>query len=228
MIKPLLIAFLLLLVFIKVRSQEGIPGQVKNSFVQVRDYNIRNKKPVKRPCLLWLPESYTANSNLPFYPLLVFLHDSKEGGGANGTNINLLEKYGPFYFLENKKWNGTAGYGGKCGPADFIVFAMQSNTDFNTDTDELDYAIQQLLLRFRIDERRIIFTGVNGGAELILHYLFDSSRSHQPRLIVPMSVPFAFNSKTLPLVAKRGVRLWAFTFDKDRKAGINYTAATTK
>lgn len=227
MIRRLLFFFMLSSI-IKVSAQEGTPGQIKSSFVQVKDDDVRNNKPVRRPCLLWLPASYSDNSNSPFYPLLIFLHSSKEGGNVNGTDVNALKKNGPFYFLQNKKWNGTADYGGNCGQPGFIVFAMQANIGSAIDAGEVNYAIGQLLLRFRIDETRIIFTGINEGAETILRYIFNSTYSYQPKLVLPMSVPFTSDHTALTSVAKRGTKVWAFTFDKDIKAGIDYRSTTVR
>jgi len=218
----------LLLIVTTLTAQEGIPGKVQASFVQVRNNDIRSNKPVKRPCLLWLPAAYSDSSNLPFHPLLVYVHDSKGGGSLNGNNINALKINSPFNYLQNKKWNGNAGYGGNCGQPGFIVFALQGNRGSIIDAAELSYAIGQLLIRFRIDENRIILTGINEGAETMFRYLFDTKLPYQPRLVLPMSVPVTPDHAALATVAKKGIKLLAFTFEKDKKPGFDYRSATIK
>jgi hypothetical protein len=226
MIKYLSTLILLFILMLTAKSQDGIPGKVKASFVQVRDDDARLKGTVKRPCLLWLPPTYNDSSNTPFFPLLVFLYGSKKGTTLSEASLQELKKNGPFYFLQNKKWNGGAGYGGQCGQTHFIVFAMQAGSGTGSDAKETGYAISQLLLRFRIDGSRIIIAGINEGAGTLLHYLADTSLVNQPGLIIPMSVPISYNSQSLAIAAKKGIKAWAFTFDKDIKGQVHFKTNT--
>jgi len=188
MLKRLSIVVLLFIIVGKTNSQEGIPGEVKSSLIQVRDDDTRHNSPVKRPCLLWLPTGYSDSSNSPFFPLLVFLYGSKRSASLSETNVKALKKTGPFYFLSNKTWNGSANYGGQCGQNHFIVFAMQAGNGSATYAKETSYAIGQLLLRYRIDANRIIISGINEGATTLLHYIEDSTIIYQPRMVIPMSI----------------------------------------
>jgi hypothetical protein len=225
MIKYLPIFMLPLIFVLTAKSQDALPGKVKSSFVQVRDYDAHTKGPVTRPCLLWLPPTYSDSSHSPFFPLLVFLYGSKKG--QDETSLERLKKTGPFYFLQSKKWDGSASYGGQCGQAHFIVFAMQAGSGASSDAKETGYAISQLLLRFRIDASRIIIAGINEGAGTLLQYLADTALVNQPRLIVPMSIPLSHKSQG-SVFAKKGIKAWAFTFDKDIKGRVDFKTNTVK
>jgi hypothetical protein len=226
MMKYLSILILPFVFVLTAKSQDGIPGKVNASFVQVRNDDAHLKGPVKRPCLLWLPPTYNDSSNTPFFPLLVFLYGSKKSTSLNEVSLRQLKENGPFHFLQTKKWNGSADYGGQCGQKHFIVFAMQAGNGTGSDAKETGYAISQLLLRFRIDASRIIIAGINEGAGTLLHYLADTSLANRPRLIIPMSVPILYNSQSLAIAAKKGIKAWAFTFDKDIKGQAHFKTNT--
>jgi len=223
--------FILILLFVKVaksNSQEGRPGQIRSSMVQVREDDTRHKTAAQRPCLLWLPPGYSDSSNTPFFPLLVFLYGSKQSTSLSQTNMSALKNTGPFHFLSDKTWNGSADYGGRCGQNNFIIFAMQAGKGSANDAKETDHAIGQLLLRFRIDPNRIIISGINEGSATLLHYISDPTLVHQPRLIIPMSVPIAYGDSVTTIAPNKGIKMWAFSFDKDIKGTRNFKANTIR
>jgi hypothetical protein len=189
-------------------AQTGVPGQITTSFVQVRDYG-SSGGPVTRPCMLWLPADYPGGTT-PDYPLIVFFHGHGQRGNPNGSNVNDLKTYSPFEYLDNEEWDGTApGYGGECANTNYIVFAFQTDEDFSN--AEIDYALQQLRLRFRFSEK-IIFTGPSGGGGTTYSYAMDLSRTYKPKHIIPMSVPTA-DFTNVSTVAGNGMNVWAFADD---------------
>lgn len=220
--KKILLASMLALLAFVTYSQTGVPGQISTSTVQVRSYG--SGTPVTRPCMVWLPESYDdEGEELKQYPLLIFFH----GHGERGiyTDVTGLRTYGPFYHLYNQTWDGTASYGvTTCQPTKFIVFAFQMyNDDFFH--AEIDYAIDQLYNRFRIDRSRIIITGISGGGGTTHSYAMDANRSNKPRHMIPMSVPAA-DFTNVPTVAGNGMKVWAFADDVPN-VGAFYTTTTS-
>src|SRR5262245_26738263 len=100
MINHLWMLMLSLAIVLKSKAQEATPGKMTATLIQVRNDDNNRNKPVKRPCLLWLPSGYSDSSNTPFYPLLVFLFGAKQVASLNTTNLDTLKKNGPLYFLQ--------------------------------------------------------------------------------------------------------------------------------
>ena len=209
--KKILASLLAAVAFTCAIAQTGVPGQISSSFVQVRDVGAGT--PVQRPCMLWLPDTYDTDDT--WYPLIVFLHGFGDGGPADGSNVNLLKNYGPFHFLDNEEWDGTGNYTGEFGSTTrkFIVFGMQGLAWQNINLDEFEYALGQLLLRYRIDPNRIILTGISGGGESTMLYTYDLNRTIRPTHIIPMSVPDAGSSTSISTLAQGGMKVWAFASD---------------
>jgi hypothetical protein len=212
--KKILASVLAAVLFCAATAQTGVPGEISTSFVQVRDAG-DNTGPTLRPCMLWLPDTYETDETYEWYPLLVYLHGFGDGGPANGSSVSALKNMGPLKFLDTEEWDGTGTYTGEYGPVTkkFVVFGMQCPYFENVDQDEFEYALQQLLLRYRIDPNRIIFTGASGGGESMMLYTYDLSRSIRPRHIIPMSVPDAGSSTNISTLASAGMKVWAFASD---------------
>jgi hypothetical protein len=222
--RKILCSLLAAMAMLSAIAQTGVPGQISTSTVQVKNYSTTGT--IHRPCMLWLPASY----NNPFdagknYPLLVFMHGLLEG--SSFTGVTGLRTHGPFHFLYNNLWDGTADI--PMPPSEgeeveeitdpppvpcvrpFIVFAMQS--EGYTDIAELDYAIGQLALRYRIDGSKIFLTGISAGGESTTSYAFDLTRTYRPKHIVPMSIVGTNNSPNLATIVNGGMKAWAFTYD---------------
>ncbi|HYC29382.1 MAG TPA: hypothetical protein VEB42_11205, partial [Chitinophagaceae bacterium] len=218
--KKLFLCLMAALAIASTHAQTGVPGQITTSFVQVRDYG--SGSPVTRPCMLWLPADYPGNGYNPDYPLLVFFHGHGERGNPNGSNVNALKTYGPFHFLDNEEWDGSASnFTTMCGNPNYIVFAFQSDEDF--DNDEIEYALKQLRMRYRTGP--VIFTGASGGAGTVFSYAMELTRTYRPSHIIPMSVPGA-DFTNVSTAAQNGMEVWAFA-DDEPNVGSYYTTTTS-
>jgi hypothetical protein len=121
--KKLFASLLAAVSFYAVTAQTGVPGEISTSFVQVRDVGAGT--PVTRPCMLWLPDTYT-DDIFTHYPLLIYMHGHGDGGSPDGSNVNALKNMGPLNFLDDETWDGEATYGSISKK--FIVFAFQQPT----------------------------------------------------------------------------------------------------
>lgn len=206
--RNILASLLAALSFYAVSAQTGVPGEISTSFVQVRDVG-DNTGPTLRPCMLWLPDSYESDQD--YHPLLIFMHGHGEGGNPNGSNVGALDDIGPFKFLADETWDGSATY--STLTKKFIVFAFQMPTSTNFPPAEVDYAISQLMLRYRIDPATIIITGASGGGQSTVDYAFDLSRVNKPKHILPMSCYGTVSSTSISTLVSNGMKVWAFSPD---------------
>jgi hypothetical protein len=207
--------------FIAVNAQTGVPGQISTSFVQVRDYGASGG-PVTRPCMLFLPSNYSHSSTAPPIPLIVYFHGHGERGNPNGSNVNALKLNSPFKYLDDQSWDGSVTYGAPCHPGKFAVFAFQSDEDFSH--AEIEYALQQLYLRFRLGQ--IVVTGPSGGGGTTFSYAMDYTRFPRATHMIPMSVPAASFTNVNTLASTYGMKVWAFADDAPN-VGSFYTTTTS-
>lgn len=218
--KSILASLLAVCAFIAVNAQTGVPGQISTSFVQVRDYGTGT--PVTRPCMLFLPSDYSHTSTAPPPPLLVYFHGHGQRGNPNGANVSALLSYSPFQYLDDESWDGSVTYGSPCAPGKFAVFAFQSDEDFSN--DEIEYALQQVYLRYRLGP--IVMTGPSGGGGAVFSYAMEYTRSRRPVHIIPMSVHAASYTNVNTLATSYGMKVWAFADDVPND-GSFYTTTTS-
>jgi len=205
-------------------AQTGTPGQISTSSVQVRNHG--SGLPVTRPCMLWLPASYDDPQQLskPPYPLLVFLHGHGQRGPANGSGVTELLDFGPLKFLDEDDWDGSGGVFECIEQTAYIVFAFQTDEDFSN--DEIEYALQQLILRYRIDHSRIVITGPSGGGGSAYSYAMDYTRNPRAQIMIPMSVPSADFTNVNYVATEFNMKVWAFADDQPN-VGSFYTTTTS-
>jgi len=115
-----------------------------------------------RPTLLYTPDDY-ASATSTKYPLLVFLHGSGESGTNPAQIYNSTTAGGPAYLIEHGGWPSSF-----TNPVDkkaykFIVISPQSNNNWSTNGDELDYIIKYMMANYRVDANRIYLTGLSAG-----------------------------------------------------------------
>src|SRR5437763_13506878 len=111
--------------------------------------------------LTWLPTDYSSTKEK--YPLIIFLHGSGEGGDGVGGLWNLV-KYGLPMMIANG-FNPEA-----VSPTDgknykFIVVSPQapSVAHWSYAWGSVQWVLQDVMSRYRIDPNRIYVTGISAG-----------------------------------------------------------------
>lgn len=155
----------------------------QSSFDPVDTFGITNLKTsatqVTR-ALVHLPPDY--NSTSTAYPLLIFLH----GAGEQATNFaglyNNLNSGGPAYFIGHGQWPDSIFNPMTNSWLKFIVVSPihttitpnppnETGNTSSTDPYQLDYILQDLLVRYRINKNRLYLTGLSAGGEGITAYM---------------------------------------------------------
>src|SRR4051794_33849882 len=168
--------------------------------------------------LTYLPSDY--NSTTTSYPLIIFLHGSGEGGdGIPGLN-NLL-----VYGLPNRIANGWDPQA--VNPADgqnykFIVVSPQapSAAHWSYAWGSIQWVLQNVISRYRIDTTRIYVTGLSaGGAGTWSCVTNGPDPAKKFPAIVPVSsagTNTSAESDQIPLVGGTyGVKVWSITGAND-------------
>jgi predicted peptidase len=111
-------------------------------FVEIENFN---PKTLNNKYLLFLPKGYVkTNKDLPF---LFFLH----GAGERGNEIEIVKRNGPPKFIsQNKNFP-------------FIMAAPQCKEEMRWNTDELIKLLDEIILKYKIDTKRIYLTGLSMG-----------------------------------------------------------------
>jgi parallel beta-helix repeat protein len=155
----------------------------QSSFDPVDTFGITNLKTsatqVTR-ALVHLPPEY--NSTSKAYPVLIFLH----GLGEQATNFaglyNNLNSGGPAYFIGHGQWPDSTFNPMTNSWLKFIVVSPihttitpnppnETGNTSSTDPYQLDYILQDLLARYRINKNRLYLTGLSAGGEGITAYM---------------------------------------------------------
>ncbi|PJA95772.1 MAG: phospholipase [Ignavibacteriales bacterium CG_4_9_14_3_um_filter_34_10] len=102
------------------------------------------QKDVNMNYLLYLPKDYEQKDKVP---LLLFLH----GAGERGDNLELVKVHGPAKLVEK----------GKDFP--FVVVSPQCPKDKRWETNDLIALLDDIILKYKIDENRIYVTGLSMG-----------------------------------------------------------------
>src|SRR6476620_2156079 len=112
--------------------------------------------------LTWLPTDYSTNTTQK-YPLIIFLHGKGETGDGVGGLYNLISTALPQYIANG--WDPVA-----VNPADgqtykFIVVSPQAptSTGWSYTWDNVQYILQDVINRYRVDLSRIYVTGLSAG-----------------------------------------------------------------
>lgn len=108
--------------------------------------------------LTWLPTDY--NTSTTKYPLIIFLHGSGEAGSGVGGLYNLITTAIPQKIANG--WDPVA-----VNPVDgqtynFIVVSPQAPA-WSTGFPAIQYILNDVVSRYRVDTSRIYFTGLSAG-----------------------------------------------------------------
>jgi predicted peptidase len=150
--------------------------------------------------LLHFPDDYESD-NFKRWPLLVFLH----GAGERGTNLALVSKHGPLKLVNQ----------GRQLP--FVILAPQCPERRIWDADALMALVDHVIVRFRIDPRRVYLTGLSMGG----YGVWDLATSYPERFaaIGPVcgvgSAADVLLADPVKARALRSLAVWAFHGAKD-------------
>jgi len=176
--------------------------------------------------LTWLPTDYS-NTNTK-YPLIIFLHGSGEGGDGIGGLYNLL-----VYGLPNKIANGFNPEA--VNPSDgknykFIVVSPQAPAAarWSYAWGSIQYILEDVKKRYRIDESRIYVTGISAGGAGSWSCVTNGKAAAQKfAAIVPVSAAgtnSSAESDDLPNVGSYGDKVWSITGASDAWLAFATTA----
>jgi hypothetical protein len=137
------------------------------------------------PGLTWLPTSYDTDGPSSSYPLIIFLHgmeESQENGDAsilNNTGLPMLIANG-FDVEAAHPVSGTT--------FKFIVCSPQ-HPWFSYGYPELEYILNDIKSKYRVDASRVYVTGLSSGAQGSVSSVTNTeSFAEQIAAIVPMSL----------------------------------------
>lgn len=147
--------------------------------------------------LAYLPASY-AQDTAKKWPLVIFLH----GSGERGAQLDLVRKNGLPYELDRR------------GDTPYVMIAPQCPANERWNVTVLDALLTDLLKTYRIDEKRVVVTGLSLGG-------FGSwawSCEHPERFAGVIPVCGGIDpAKTVTL---KGMPVWAFHGDKDKSVPL--------
>jgi predicted peptidase len=109
-------------------------------------YAVSVTKTVKMDYLIHLPEGYKAGSDKK-WPLILFLH----GSGERGTNVQKVAVHGPPKVAPTMK------------DFPFIVISPQCASGENWNDDALLGLLDEVMVKFPVDENRVYLTGLSMG-----------------------------------------------------------------
>ncbi|MGF1573341.1 MAG: prolyl oligopeptidase family serine peptidase [Sumerlaeia bacterium] len=140
--------------------------------------------------LAYLPKDYTLRND---WPMLVFLH----GIGERGSDLDLVTLHGPPKLINE----------GQEFP--FVVISPQCREDEWWDSAELDALMDQLVVKYNVDESRLYLTGLSMGG-----YGAWALATHNPNRFAALAPVCGGGNR---LLSERLVNtpIWAFHGAKD-------------
>lgn len=166
-----------------------------------REYQNTQLQQYGKGYMLYLPDGYEADPNKT-WPLMFFLH----GMGDRGDNLFLLPKASPFMMIREK------------GPLPFMIVAPLLNTNHTYFPEEyMDGVLSEILLDYRVDEKRIYLTGMSMGGESAYRFAL-----HQPNTFAAVATLCAFlnDSVSLPMEGIKDLPIWAIHGSDDRNISL--------
>jgi poly(3-hydroxybutyrate) depolymerase len=179
------------------------------------------------PGLTWLPTTYSSDPSTTKYPLIIFLHGMGESS-SNGP-VNILTNTGLPQLIANG-FNVEA-----VNPVDsktykFIVCSPQHSW-FCFGYPEIEYILNDIITKYRVDTTRIYFTGLSAGSQGTVSSATNTQAlAQRVAAIVPISFT-GFNTTgeqaNMPKAGGLwGVKLWAAVGQNDTQAdAYNKTVA---
>lgn len=143
--------------------------------------------------LAYLPSSYDKDTAKK-WPLVIFLH----GSGERGNQLNLVRKNGLPFELDRR------------ADTPYVMIAPQCPANERWNVTVLDALLTDLLKNYRIDEKRVIITGLSLGG-------FGSwawACEHPERFAGV--IPVCGGIDPAKTGALKGMPIWAFHGDKDK------------
>ena len=147
--------------------------------------------------LAYLPSSYDKDTAKK-WPLVIFLH----GSGERGSQVNLVRKNGLPFELDRR------------GDTPYVMIAPQCPSNERWNVQVLDALLTDLLKTYRIDEKRVIITGLSLGG----YGSWAWSCEHPERFAGV--IPVCGGIEPAKTVSLKGMPIWAFHGDKDKSVPI--------
>lgn len=155
--------------------------------------------------LLQLPDDYETSGES--YPLIMFLH----GKSKSGTSIWKLVLEGiPYWLDQGKRLDAVNPVDGKLYK--FIVVCPQA-LEWGLHPDQVNYVLDQIVARYRVDTSRIYLTGYSAGGWATVMAITDNQKlTNRFAAAVPMSAADIDkrNLKQFNLVANANLHCWYF------------------
>jgi predicted peptidase len=161
-----------------------------------------NSKPkVKCDYLLYLPKDYSKKKDS--CPLIIYLH----GGSQRGKDLNKLKVYGLPYLID------------KGSDYDFIIACPQCpENKLWSGINWFDSLYSDLILRYRVDEKRIYVTGISMGGFGVWHAAMD----YPDKFAAIMPLCGGCNDST-EICRINKIPIWTFHGTADSSININET-----
>jgi predicted peptidase len=168
----------------------------------------RRTQQIRAEYLLFLPSDY-AREGPGEWPLLLFLH----GAGERGTNLARVSAHGPPRLAQQRP------------DFPFVVVSPQCPRGQSWSSEILTALLDEVVLKYRIDQQRIYVTGLSMGG----YGTWDLALTHPERFAA--AVPICGGGDILPillatgkkLVALRRLAIWAFHGAKDSVVPVQET-----
>ena len=142
--------------------------------------------------LAYTPSSYDKDTAKK-WPLVIFLH----GSGERGSQVNLVRKNGLPFELDRR------------GDTPYIMIAPQCPANTRWDVDVLDALLTDLIKSYRVDEKRVVITGLSLGGMGSWEWA-----SAHPERFAGM-IPVCGRVDPAKTISLKGMPIWAFHGDKD-------------
>lgn len=158
------------------------PGQTPVAAYRGGDY----------PFQLFLPRGY-AEDKRQRWPLMIFLH----GSGERGADLTAVTKWGPPHVV--------AGHPG----TPMLIVSPQLEAGGDWDIAKLDRLLADVRKRYRVDEARIVLTGLSLGGMATWRWALA-----RPGLFAAIA-PVAAKTPTEEACKLKDLPIWAFHGDDD-------------
>ncbi len=170
--------------------------QFKDEAVKTGQYPQKFEKEIKvtvsMDYLLYLPEEYDVSKKS--YPLILFLH----GAGERGDSLELVKTHGPPKLIEQ----------GQSFP--FLIVSPQCPENQWWDIKTLNYLLNDILERYRIDKDRVYLTGLSMGG----YGTWDFAIKHPDRFAA--IAPICGGGEKLLAEKIKHIPAWVFHGAKDQ------------